>query len=59
MSRPPKVRPINLTFGGFFVWQNTGLNFNLNMSRKETRLDNPPMENFFSTLKQEVYYGKI
>ncbi len=31
MSRPPKVRPRNLTFGGFFVWQNTVLNLNLNL----------------------------
>ena len=29
------------------------------MSRKGTCLDNSPMENFFSILKQEVYYGKI
>lgn len=29
------------------------------MSRKGTCLDNSPMENFFSTLKQELYYGKI
>lgn len=29
------------------------------MSRKGTCLDNSPMENFFSILKQELYYGKI
>ncbi|HDT8191694.1 TPA: IS3 family transposase, partial [Enterococcus faecalis] len=29
------------------------------MSRKGTCLDNSPTENFFSILKQEVYYGKI
>ncbi|MFK4568556.1 putative transposase [Enterococcus sp. UD-01] len=29
------------------------------MSRKGTCLDNSPMENFFSILKQELYYGKV
>lgn len=29
------------------------------MSRKGTCLDNSPMENFFSLLKQELYYGKV
>lgn len=29
------------------------------MSRKGTCLDNSPIENFFSILKQELYYGKI
>ena len=29
------------------------------MSRKGTCLDNSPMENFFSIMKQEMYYGKI
>ncbi|EEO9088794.1 IS3 family transposase [Listeria monocytogenes] len=29
------------------------------MSRKATCLDNSPTENFFSILKQELYYGKI
>jgi len=29
------------------------------MSRKGTCLDNSPMENFFSILKQEMYYGKV
>lgn len=29
------------------------------MSRKGNCLDNSPMENFFSLLKQEIYYGKI
>lgn len=29
------------------------------MSRKGTCLDNSIMENFFSLLKQEVYYGRI
>lgn len=29
------------------------------MSRKGNCLDNSPMENFFSILKQEMYYGKI
>ncbi|MBC2345182.1 IS3 family transposase, partial [Listeria welshimeri] len=28
-------------------------------SRKGTCLDNSPMENFFSILKQELYYGKV
>ncbi len=29
------------------------------MSRKGTCLDNSPIENFFSILKQELYYGKV
>ena len=29
------------------------------MSRKGTCLDNSIMENFFSILKQEIYYGRI
>lgn len=29
------------------------------ISRKGTCLDNSPMENFFSILKQELYYGKV
>ena len=29
------------------------------MSRRGNCLDNSPMENFFSILKQEVYYGVI
>lgn len=29
------------------------------MSRKGTCLDNSIMENFFSILKQELYYGKV
>lgn len=29
------------------------------MSRKETCLDNSPMEKFFAIMKQEMYYGKI
>lgn len=29
------------------------------MSRKGNCLDNSPMENFFSILKQEMYYGKL
>lgn len=29
------------------------------MSRKGNCLDNSPMENFFSLLKQEIYYGRI
>lgn len=29
------------------------------MSRKGICLDNSPMENFFSILKQEMYYGKV
>lgn len=29
------------------------------MSRKDTCLDNSPMENFFGVMKQEMYHGKI
>lgn len=29
------------------------------MSRKGNCLDNSPMENFFSIMKQEMYYGKV
>lgn len=29
------------------------------MSRKANCLGNSPMENFFSLLKQEIYYGKV
>lgn len=29
------------------------------MSRKGNCLDNSPIKNFFSLLKQEIYYGKI
>lgn len=29
------------------------------MSRKDTCLDNSPMENFFGIMKQEMYYGKV
>jgi len=29
------------------------------MSRKGNCLDNSPMENFFSLLKQEIYYGRV
>ncbi|MBS4220978.1 IS3 family transposase [Bacillus sp. FJAT-49711] len=29
------------------------------MSRKGKCLDNSPMENFFSIMKQEMYYGKV
>lgn len=29
------------------------------MSRKDTCLDNSPMENFFGVMKQEIYRGKI
>lgn len=29
------------------------------MSRKGSCLDNSPMENFFSVMKQEMYYGKV